>query len=111
MNRVVELMLVEARVGATPRIHGDVGQIIVRRRLEATRAPPPDDVDRRRDRGAVDVRRLRPPNELRRAERLPHAQPKLLHDLVDVRTGEPVPARRPSYERVESPDDVFERAR
>ncbi len=111
MNRVRELVFVETRIGAASRVRRDLGDGVVARRFESPRAPAPNDVDRSGDRRAVDVRRLRATNELRGAERPPHAKPQLLHHFVDVRSGQPVSPCRPSNEGVETTHDVLERAR
>src|SRR5213078_3038345 len=93
----------------TSWIGRDLGDAVVQtRRLEPPRATSPNDVDRRRDRRAVDVRRLRATDDFRRAERLPHPYAQLLYDFVDLGHIKTVPARRPPNERIESTDDVLE---
>src|SRR5947209_3597009 len=83
MHNRGELVAFETRIGATSWVRRDIGDTVIQtRRLEPPRTSSSNDVDRRRDRRAVDVRRLRTTNDLRRAERLPHANTQLLHDLV-----------------------------
>src|SRR5204863_8594535 len=103
MHRCRQLVTLEPSVSATSWIGRDLGDAVVQtRRLEPPRATSPNDVDRRRDRRAVDVRRLRATDDFRRAERPPHSYAQLLYDFVDLGHIKTVPARRPPNERIES---------